>query len=80
MKNIPNATGTHLDTIRARAYDDTARAMAGHGVRLTWDQEGELGEGATAWLADRLGLHSETDSDGVTYYPRGLGEQIETDE
>lgn len=54
---------TALATIRARAYNDAARAMERYGVRLTHAQADDLGADALDWLRSRLGLRVyETDS------------------
>jgi hypothetical protein len=56
------ATETHLATIRARRIDDTARAMMTEGLTLTYEQADELGDEATDWIEQRLGLSvAETD-------------------
>jgi hypothetical protein len=59
------ATETQLTTIRRRAYDDTARALAVSGVVLTHEQADDLGDEAMDWLRTRLGLRIEETAAGV---------------
>jgi len=79
---VAAATESQLMTIRARAYNDTAREMARAGVRLTHDQIDEadavnLGDadqrrassGAVAWLSERLGLRVRQTDTGVECTP-----------
>lgn len=60
-----NATDTHIATIRARAYNETAREMARTGVYITHEQADEIGDVGMDWLRTRLGLEIETDDRGV---------------
>ncbi len=57
---MKTATAEQIATIRARAVNDTARAMMLRGVRLTYAQADDLGEEALDWLRSRLGLRSST--------------------
>jgi hypothetical protein len=63
------ASDDQIVTIRARAYNATARAMQISGVTLTHEQADDLGEAAIDWLRARLGLTIETTDDGVLARP-----------
>lgn len=64
------ATVAQIKTIRSRAYNATARAMASHGVKLTWGQVDLLGDEAMDWLKRRLNLKTKTTDRGVIATPR----------
>lgn len=61
------ATVEQIATIRARRVDDTARAMARHGVSLTWGQAETIGDEGCDWIARRLGLTKTTGDEGVHF-------------
>lgn len=63
------ATAEQMEAIRKRAYNSTARAMASHGVKLTWAQADTLGDDAMDWLRDRLSLKIKTTDRGVVGTP-----------
>jgi hypothetical protein len=63
------ATSQQLDTIRARAVNDEARAMMARGVTLTHEQADDLGEEALGWIGGRLGLNVRETDRGVECTP-----------
>jgi hypothetical protein len=70
MGTTQAANGEQLATIRARAVNATAYAIARRGITLTHDQVDDLGDEAIDWLMLRLSLHvSIHDDRGVTLVP-----------
>ena len=68
------ATMIEIETIRDRAYNDTARRMRYRGVALTHEQAAELGQEALDWLTSRIGLLVyETDGGVFGRSPVGCG-------
>lgn len=66
------ASREEMQTIRSRAYNDTARAMQAEGVELTHRQADDLGDEGLDWLRDRLGLTVTADDSGVTAEPAAV--------
>lgn len=67
--NLLTPTPAQLRSLRRRAVNDTTRAIARWGVRLTWAQADDLGELVLDWMRQRLDLTSETDEDGIVFRP-----------
>lgn len=63
------ATDDQIETIRKRAYNQTARDMAHGGVKLTWEQADDLGDQAIDWMRSRLGLRISTTDRGIIGQP-----------
>lgn len=63
------ATEIQVATIRAQAYNATAREMASTGITLSHEQADELGDEGMGWLRERLGLHIVTDDAAVRGIP-----------
>lgn len=69
MTNTNTATDEQLSTIRARAYNDTARDMQRDGVWLSHEQADDLGKEAIGWINGRLGLNVEENDSCVACTP-----------
>lgn len=61
---------TVMQSLRAMALDDNARAIARNGVTLTHADVEDLGEEVIDWMRRRLDLTDESDADGVAFRPR----------
>jgi hypothetical protein len=59
------ATQDEMQTIMARAYNDTARDMERDGVTLTYAQADRIGDDGIDWLTKRLGLSCHETDGGV---------------
>lgn len=62
-------TNEIVEQLRRKAVNDTTRAVARAGLRLTNDQVDDLGEEVLDWVEKRLEVRVEVDYDGVLLRP-----------
>lgn len=62
-------TPDQLNAIRNRAYNDTAKEMAAHGLELTYAEIESIGYQSFEWLCCRLNLFAELSTEGATLRP-----------